>query len=101
MTLFERLCVAWGTRDEAAILEDLYREMPQYNFSSHLLQPAPERVAVMELTDVLWSDWGRPERIAESIRRIGKVPTFPLDCLERPFAPNPIPQKAEEILIPA
>ncbi len=101
MVLFERLCAAWGTRDEADILENLYREMPQYNFSSHLLQRVPEQVAVMELTGVLWSDWGKPERIAESIRRIGKVPTFPLDCLGRPFAPNPIRQKAEEILISA
>ena len=100
MPLFERLGSAWDTPDEADILEDLYREMPQYNFSSHLLQRVPERVAVLELTDVLWSDWGKSERIAESIRRIGKIPAFPLDCLGRPFAPNPIPQKAEEILIP-
>jgi mannose-1-phosphate guanylyltransferase len=101
MVLFERLCAAWGTPDEAGVLEDVYREMPQYNFSSHLLQRVPDRVAVMELTGVLWSDWGKPERIAESIRRIGKVPAFPLDCLGRPFTPNPIPQKAEEILVPA
>jgi mannose-1-phosphate guanylyltransferase len=101
MVLFERLCAAWGTPDEAGVLEDIYREMPQYNFSSHLLQRVPERVAVMELTGVLWSDWGKPERIAESIRRIGKIPAFPLDCLGRPFAPNPIPQKAEELLVSA
>lgn len=96
MVLFERLCSAWGTPYEAEILEDLYREMPRYNFSSHLLQQAPGRVAVMEMTGVLWSEWGKPERIAESIRRIGKTPTFPLDCLEQPFAPIPVPQKAEE-----
>lgn len=98
MSLFERLCSAWGTPDEADVREALYREMPQHNFSSHLLQRVPERVAVIELTGVLWSDWGKPERIAESLRRIGKIPAFPLDCLERPFAPNPIPQQAEEIL---
>lgn len=101
MPLFERLCSAWDTPDEEDVLEDIYREMPRYNFSSHLLQRVPERVAVMELTGVLWSDWGKPERIAESIRRIGKVPAFPLDCLERPFAPNPVPQRAEEIFASA
>ena len=97
MVRFERLCAAWGTPDEADVLENLYRVMPRHNFSSHLLQRIPERVAVFELTGVLWSDWGKPERIAESIRRIGKVPAFPLDCLEPPFAPNPIPHQAEEI----
>ncbi len=101
MSLFERLCSAWGTPDEADVLEDLYREMPRHNFSSQLLQRVPERVAVIELTGVLWSDWGKPERIAESIRRIGRRPAFPLDCLERPFAPNPVPQRAEELFASA
>lgn len=99
MPLFERLCSAWGTPDEEEVIEAMYKNMPTYNFSSHLLQQMPDRVAVIELTGVLWSDWGKPERIAESIRRIGKTPAFPLDCLDRPFAPNPVPQKrAEEVL---
>ncbi|MDR4462982.1 MAG: NTP transferase domain-containing protein [Nitrospira sp.] len=101
MPWFERMCFSWNTSEEEDVLEDLYRDMPRHNFSSHLLQRIPEQVAVMELTGVLWSDWGKPERIAESIRRIGKVPAFPLDCLERPFAPNPIPQQAEDLLISA
>jgi mannose-1-phosphate guanylyltransferase len=101
MSLFERLCSAWNTADESAVTEDVYRNMPKRNFSSHLLQQVPDRVAVMELTGVLWSDWGKPERIAESIRRIGKTPAFPLDCLDRPFAPSPIPPRAEEILASA
>lgn len=32
----------------------------------------------MELSGVLWSDWGKPERIVETLRRIGKSPAFPL-----------------------
>lgn len=91
MPLFERLGSAWDTPSESAVLEDVYRGMPMHNFSSHLLQQVPDRVAVMELTGVLWSDWGRPERIAESIRRLGKTPVFPLDCLEEPLIPHPIP----------
>lgn len=101
MPLFERLCSAWHTPDESAVIEDVYRHMPKHNFSSQLLQQVPDRVAVMELTGVLWSDWGKPERIAESIRRIGKTPAFPLDCLDRPFAPNPVPQRAEAVLASA
>ncbi|GKS64591.1 hypothetical protein YTPLAS72_18950 [Nitrospira sp.] len=101
MPWFERMCSSWNTSKEEDVLEDLYRDMPRHNFSSHLLQRIPEQVAVMELTGMLWSDWGKPERIAESIRRIGKIPAFPLDCLDRPIAPNPIPQQAEDLLISA
>ncbi len=100
MPRFERLCSAWNTPEELAVLEDVYRDMPTHNFSSHLLQQIPDRVAVMELTNVLWSDWGKPERIAETIRRIGKTPAFPLNCLDRPFTPIPIPQRAGEVLAP-
>jgi hypothetical protein len=39
---------------------------------------------------VLWSDWGRPERIAETLRRIGRPPSFPLNCLDGPFAPRAV-----------
>ncbi|ALA59398.1 sugar phosphate nucleotidyltransferase [Nitrospira moscoviensis] len=100
MPLFERLASAWDGRDERATVEAVYREMPAYNFSAHLLQRAPTRVAVMELTGVLWSDWGKPERIVETIRRIGKTPAFPLSCLDRPFAPHAVPETALRIPTP-
>jgi mannose-1-phosphate guanylyltransferase len=101
MPLFEHLVSAWDTPGERSSLEAAYREMPVYNFSSHLLQRLPDRVAVMELSGVLWSDWGKPERIAETIRRIGKTPAFPLHCLDRPFTPHPGPQTAEPVLASA
>jgi hypothetical protein len=28
-----------------------------------MLERAPQRLAAMEMQDVEWSDWGRPERI--------------------------------------
>ena len=101
MPLFDRLASAWDGRDERAAVEAAYREMPAYNFSAHLLQRAATRVAVMELTGVLWSDWGKPERIVETIRRIGKTPAFPLSCLDRPFAPHPVPEMGLQIQMPA
>ncbi len=64
--------------------------MPAKNFSSDLLQRVPEQLAVVELTGVLWSDWGKPERIAETLRRIDRRPAFPLTCLDRPFVPLPM-----------
>ncbi len=50
--------------------------MPSRNFSADLLQRAPEKVVVMKLEDVLWSDWGKPERIVRSLDKIGRHPAF-------------------------
>jgi mannose-1-phosphate guanylyltransferase len=89
MPVFERLSQAIGGPEEGRVLESIYRNIPAKNFSSDLLQRVPEKLAVVELTGVLWSDWGKPERIAETLRRIDRRPAFPLTCLDRPFVPFP------------
>jgi mannose-1-phosphate guanylyltransferase len=71
MPLFERLSSAVGSGEESAVLETIYRLMPVRNFSSGLLQRVAASLVVVELDGVLWSDWGRPERILETLRRIG------------------------------
>lgn len=87
MACFERLSPAIGTPQEAHILEEIYHEMPAYSFSSGVLQRVPDRAVVIEMSGVLWSDWGKPERITHTLRRIGQQPAFPLDCLSHPFVP--------------
>lgn len=82
MVLFERLERAIGTPNEEKVMLEIYREMPVRNFSSGLLASAADKVSVIELTDVLWSDWGNAERIAETLRLIGKQPAFPEELLE-------------------
>jgi mannose-1-phosphate guanylyltransferase len=81
MALFERLGRHIGSSKEGRVLESIYHTMPRKNFSSDLLQQIPDRVGVVELRGVIWSDWGRPERIVETLRVLGKVPAFPLDGL--------------------
>jgi mannose-1-phosphate guanylyltransferase len=81
MPLFERLGSAIGTTQEGAVLDSVYQEMPARDFSADLLQRAADQTAVIELSGVHWSDWGRSERIADTLRRIGKQPAFPLECL--------------------
>jgi mannose-1-phosphate guanylyltransferase len=76
MSLFERLKEAIDTAEELRVLDAIYDAMPHRNFSSHLLQCAPERLAVMEMTDVFWSDWGNPARIADTLDKIGKPMVF-------------------------
>lgn len=90
MPLFERLSQAIGGPEEGKVLEAIYRDMPAKNFSSDVLQRVPEQLAVVELAGVLWSDWGKPERITETLRRIDRRPAFSLACLDRPFAPLPM-----------
>jgi mannose-1-phosphate guanylyltransferase len=90
MARFERLQAAIGRPEESAVLEEIYEGMPARNFSSGLLQRIPESAAILEVPGVLWSDWGKPERIAETLRRINRAPAFPLDCLDHPFAPRPL-----------
>jgi mannose-1-phosphate guanylyltransferase len=97
MPLFERLSQAIGGPEEGRALEAIYRDMPAKNFSSDLLQRVPEKLAVAELTGVLWSDWGKPARITEALRRIDRQPAFPLTCLDRPFVP--LPTAANEYVI--
>ena len=76
MLLFERYGKAAGTPEEESVLENIYEVMPVWNFSSHLLERQPRRVAVMELSGVLWSDWGNPERILDTLQRIGNQPAY-------------------------
>jgi mannose-1-phosphate guanylyltransferase len=82
MPLFETLGSVIGTDDEADALNSIYSEMPARNFSSDLLQRAPQHVGVVKLDGVLWSDWGRPERIIESLRKIDREPAFQSPELE-------------------
>ncbi|MCS6289090.1 MAG: NTP transferase domain-containing protein [Nitrospira sp.] len=90
MLRFEQLRQVIGQPQEAAVLDAIYDDMPSYNLSTTLLQQAADSAAVIELHDVLWSDWGQPARVAETLRRIGRIPAFPLECLDRPVAPEPL-----------
>jgi mannose-1-phosphate guanylyltransferase len=56
-----------GTSSEQQRLLHLYRTMPTRNFSTDLLSLIPQQLHMMDLTGVCWSDWGRPERIQETI----------------------------------
>ena len=79
MERFEHLEKVIGTTQEGAILREIYQDMPRRNFSSDLLGCTPESIGVIEIKDVLWSDWGRPERIADTLQALGKTPAFALE----------------------
>ena len=76
MCLLERFARFIGTSEEEARLDALYGDLAFHDFSSDLLQNVPSQIAVLELNGVLWSDWGKSERIVESLQAIGKTPAF-------------------------
>ena len=71
MALFERLGEAIDTPKEAEVLRAIYERMPHLNFSRDLLAQVPGETAVMEMEGLWWSDWGSPERIIETLARLG------------------------------
>ncbi|MDH4098599.1 MAG: sugar phosphate nucleotidyltransferase [Nitrospira sp.] len=79
MRLFETLLPAIGSPRESRVLRGIYDTMPARNFSMDFLEHVPHKVSALDVKDVLWSDWGRPKRIAQSLHKIGKAPAFPTE----------------------
>jgi mannose-1-phosphate guanylyltransferase len=77
MPLLEKYEKVIGTLKEEVVLEEIFRQIPARNFSTDLLQKVFRQVAVIELKGVLWSDWGRPGRIMDTLNQICKSPNFP------------------------
>jgi mannose-1-phosphate guanylyltransferase len=74
---FEALRWWLGREDEEEALRLAYRRMPEANFSRGLLEAAADWSVALPMTGVHWSDWGRPERIVETLAGIGKTQAFP------------------------
>ena len=81
MPSFEQLADGIGLAVESDMMEMIYRVVPVRNFSSDLLERAADQIAVVELKGVIWSDWGKPKRIADTVERLGIKPAFPFECL--------------------
>jgi mannose-1-phosphate guanylyltransferase len=79
MTLLEQAADAFDTNGEDAALQRIYQEMPSWNVSADLLGRSAANLTVMGLEGVVWSDWGKPERILETLHGIGDSPLVPLD----------------------
>ncbi len=78
---FEQIGDAIGLAVERAMVEHMYETMPVRNFSRDLLMQASDQIATIELNGVVWSDWGKPQRIADTVTRLGIKPAFPLSSL--------------------
>jgi mannose-1-phosphate guanylyltransferase len=76
MELFEILGEKIGTIGEDQVLQSVYAKMLTHDFSRKVLEQAVDRTVVYRLENILWSDWGREERIIHSLCQVGKRPHF-------------------------
>jgi mannose-1-phosphate guanylyltransferase len=80
---FEPLRRARGSSREAAVARRVYATLPEINFSERVLVPAADRLGVVRVKGVEWSDWGSVDRVFATIRRTGWRPRW----LDRPGFP--------------
>jgi mannose-1-phosphate guanylyltransferase len=71
---FDALLSAIDSPGERQAIESLYRELEPMNFSTAMMEPLAEhhreRLAVLAVPRVFWSDWGSPERIRQTVNKI-------------------------------
>ncbi|MCL4218604.1 MAG: NTP transferase domain-containing protein [Candidatus Hydrogenedentes bacterium] len=78
------------SRQEAAALNNAFIGMQSYDFSRDLLQRATVWTKSVTMDGVEWCDWGRPERVAATLKQLALRPAFP------PRMANPIGRDPEE-----
>jgi mannose-1-phosphate guanylyltransferase len=67
---------------EADALAILYDHLATADFSRDILQHVSDQSILLPMDGVDWSDWGHPQRVTESLARLGRRPSFPADCVE-------------------
>jgi hypothetical protein len=66
----------FGTDDEPTMIEKLYVLLGEINFSDRVLALVPDRLAVLKVTGIKWSDLGEPNRDLTSIQLAGLRPPW-------------------------
>jgi len=59
------------TAREESKIRALYSELTSTNFSHDVLTQCPEKLAVLAVSEVGWSDWGAPQRVQSTLARMG------------------------------
>jgi mannose-1-phosphate guanylyltransferase len=71
---FEPIREKMGTPMEKFAIEKFFGSLPEVNFSTDFLQKLNGSLAVMEVPDVYWSDWGEEQRVVYDIGRFNLSP---------------------------
>ncbi|KAB2922942.1 MAG: NTP transferase domain-containing protein [Bacteroidetes bacterium] len=73
---------------EAAAIERAYAAVAPGNFSRRVLERSADRLRVMDISDVGWSDWGEERRIRDDAARFDLRLNLHHDERRLPFAPG-------------
>ena len=71
---FNDLTWALNTTDEAEMMEGLYSQLEDINFSREILAARPADLAVLPVGGLRWSDLGEPQRVLSIMADIGLGP---------------------------
>jgi mannose-1-phosphate guanylyltransferase len=63
---------------EDLAIAHIYDSLSASDFSRDLLQYAATDSLVLPMQGLYWSDWGRPDRIVQSLAQVGVRPHFPM-----------------------
>ncbi len=67
---------ALGTESEPGRIDELYARIRPYNFSHEVLERQPERLAVLPVHGIEWSDLGEPQRVIGVLSYLGLHPEW-------------------------
>jgi mannose-1-phosphate guanylyltransferase len=91
---FQRIVPLLGTLTEQDALEEAYVGMRAVSISHGILQRNPANLRVLRVTGVLWSDWGSPTRVRETLERIGRLQELAYRLARRGHDPEEVLRKA-------
>src|SRR5262245_36587679 len=73
---FAHHAASFGSATETIAVAELYDSIEEVNFSHQVLALKPERLAVLKVTGVRWSDLGEPKRVMASLDIAGVRPQW-------------------------
>jgi mannose-1-phosphate guanylyltransferase len=76
LAAFAPLMTALATPREPDVADRVSTTLPEINFSEQVLVRSVERLLVMRVKNVGWSDLGNPARVLASLRRTGRRPAW-------------------------
>lgn len=69
--MFAAIRRSLGKPEETAAIKAIYSWIQETNFSSEVLEKAVDRLLVLRVGDVGWSDWGEPQRVVGTLMNLG------------------------------